>query len=96
MSDYNSVCVATCDLVKPRLFKVQGQLYLNIFPGFLHTLQPLTAFENKVHLAVKLIFMHIRDIWCLGDWNLTEYIIKWFAGVASERKMYSILYFKSG
>jgi hypothetical protein len=96
MLDNTLVSVATCDPVKPCLFKIQGQLYLNIFPGFLHQLQPLTAFENKVHLAVKLIFMHIWDIWCSEDWNLTEYIIKWFAGVASGRKMYSILYLKSG
>jgi hypothetical protein len=96
IADYNCICVATCDPVKPRLFKVKGQVYLNIFPDFPHTLQPLTAFENKVHLAVKLIFMHIRDVWCSGNWNLTEYIIKWFARVASERKMYSILYLKSG
>jgi hypothetical protein len=96
MFDNTLVSVATCDPVKPRLFKVKGQLYLNIFPGFLHQLQPLTAFENKVHLAVKFIFMHIRDVWCSGDWNLTEYIIKWFASVASGRKMYSILYLKSG
>jgi hypothetical protein len=95
MSDYNSVCVVTCNTVKLRLFKVKGQLYLNIFPGFLHTLQPLTAFKNKVHLAVKLIFMHIQDIWCSKDWNLIEYIIKWFASVVSRRKMYSILYLKS-
>jgi hypothetical protein len=61
------VSIATCDPVKPRLFKVKGQVYLNIFPGFSHTLQPLTAFENKVHLAVKSIFMHIRDVWCSGD-----------------------------
>jgi hypothetical protein len=40
--------------------------------------------------------MHIRDVWCSEDWNLTEYIIKWFASVASGRKMYSILYLKSG
>jgi hypothetical protein len=59
MSNYNSVCMATCDPIKPCLFKVKGQLYLNIFPGFPHALQPLTTFDNKVHLAVKLIFMHI-------------------------------------
>jgi hypothetical protein len=93
MLDNTLVSVATCDPVKSRLF---SQVYLNIFPGFPHTLQPLTAFKNKVHFAVKLIFMHIQDVWCSGDWNLTEYIIKWFAGVASGRKMYSILYLKSG
>ncbi|PKY59835.1 hypothetical protein RhiirA4_516622 [Rhizophagus irregularis] len=31
-----------------------------------------------------------------SDWNLTEYIIKWLAGVSAGRKMYSILYLKSG
>jgi hypothetical protein len=76
MGDYSSIYVVTCDPVKLHLFKVKGQLYLNIFSGFLHTLQPLTTFENKAHLAVKLIFMHIWDVWYLGDWNLTEYIIK--------------------
>ncbi|CAB4442488.1 unnamed protein product [Rhizophagus irregularis] len=32
----------------------------------------------------------------LSDWNLTEYIIKWLAGISAGRKMYSILYLKSG
>jgi hypothetical protein len=59
MFDNTLVSVATCDPVKLRLFKVKSQVYLNIFLGFLHQLQPLTAFENKVHLAVKFIFMHI-------------------------------------
>ena len=64
MNEYSSVCVATCDPKKSRIFKVNGQLYLNIFPGFPHALQPLSDFENKTHLAVKFIFSHIRDVWC--------------------------------
>ncbi|UZO22688.1 uncharacterized protein OCT59_015044 [Rhizophagus irregularis] len=44
----------------------------------------------------KLIRPITKDIWCSGDWNLTEYIIKWLAGVSAGRKMYSILYLKSG
>jgi hypothetical protein len=43
-----------------------------------------------------LIFAHIRDIWCSGNWKVTEYIIKWIAGMSIGKKMYSILYFKSG
>ena len=96
MNEYSSVCVAICDPKKSRIFKVNGQLYLNIFPGFSHALQPLSDFENKTHLAVKFIFSHIRDVWCSGNWDLTEYIIKWLAGMAAGRKMYSILYLKSG
>jgi hypothetical protein len=96
MVKYSSVCVATFDLQKPRTFKVNGQLYLNIFPGFPHKLQPLSSFENGVHLAIKSIFKHIHNIWCSGDWNLTEYVIKWLAGMASGKKMYTILYLKSG
>ncbi|CAB4432117.1 unnamed protein product [Rhizophagus irregularis] len=78
------------------LTNVNGQLYLNIFPGFPHVLQPLSDFENTTHLAVKFIFSHIRDVWCSGNWDLTEYIIKWLAGMAAGRKVYSILYLKSG
>ncbi|GBC21524.2 highly derived D5-like helicase-primase [Rhizophagus irregularis DAOM 181602=DAOM 197198] len=96
MIEYSTVCVATCDPQKSRIFKLGGQLYLNIFPGFLHILRPISTFESTTHLAVKFIFFHIQDIWCSGDWNLTEYIIKWLAGVAARRKMYSILYLKSG
>ncbi|GET51552.1 highly derived D5-like helicase-primase [Rhizophagus irregularis DAOM 181602=DAOM 197198] len=96
MIEYSTVCVATCDPQKSRIFKLGGQLYLNIFPGFLHILCPISTFESTTHLAVKFIFSHIQDIWCSGDWNLTEYIIKWLAGVAAGRKMYSILYLKSG
>ncbi|GBC36410.1 highly derived D5-like helicase-primase [Rhizophagus irregularis DAOM 181602=DAOM 197198] len=96
MIEYSTVCVATCDPQKSRIFKLGGQLYLNIFPGFLHILRPISNFESTTHQAVKFIFSHIQDIWCSGDWNLTEYIIKWLAGVAAGRKMYSILYLKSG
>jgi hypothetical protein len=96
MIEYSTVCVATCDPQKSRIFKLGGQLYLNIFLGFLHILRPISTFESTTHLAVKFIFSHIQDIWCSGDWNLTEYIIKWLAGVAAGRKMYSILYLKSG
>ncbi|GBB93907.1 hypothetical protein RclHR1_22500004 [Rhizophagus clarus] len=96
LHDNSFTCVATCDPAKKRIYKIQGQNYLNIFPGFLHQLRPLTDFSANIHRAVKSIFTHIRDIWCSGDWNLTEYIIKWFAGVASAKKMYSLLYLKSG
>src|SRR6185369_14184137 len=96
MVEYSTVCVATCDPQKSRIFMLGGQLYLNIFPGFLHVLRPISTFETQTHQAVKFIFSHIRDIWCSGDWNLTEYIIKWLAGISAGRKMYSILYLKSG
>ncbi|CAB4415429.1 unnamed protein product [Rhizophagus irregularis] len=96
MIEYSTVCVATCDPQKSRIFMLGGQLYLNIFPGFLHVLRPISTFESITHQAVKFIFSHIWDIWCSGDWNLTEYIIKWLAGISAGRKMYSILYLKSG
>ncbi|GET62295.1 highly derived D5-like helicase-primase [Rhizophagus irregularis DAOM 181602=DAOM 197198] len=97
MVENTDVCNATCDPHKQRIFRsLTGQLYLNIFPGFLHVLRPISTFESTIHLAVKFIFSHIQEIWCSGDWNLTEYIIKWLAGVAAGRKMYSILYLKSG
>ncbi|GET58440.1 hypothetical protein GLOIN_2v1880406 [Rhizophagus irregularis DAOM 181602=DAOM 197198] len=96
MVENTDVCNATCDPHKQRIFRsLTGQLYLNIFPGFLHVLRPISTFESTIHLAVKFI-SHIQDIWCSGDWNLTEYIIKWLAGVSAGRKMYSILYLKSG
>ncbi|CAB4441463.1 unnamed protein product [Rhizophagus irregularis] len=97
MVENNNVCIATCDPHKQRIFKSStGQLYLNIFSGFLHILRLISTFESVIHQAVKFIFSHIQDIWCSGDWNLTEYIIKWLAGVSAGRKMYSILYLKSG
>ncbi|GET54974.1 highly derived D5-like helicase-primase [Rhizophagus irregularis DAOM 181602=DAOM 197198] len=54
--------------------------------------------SQKVEFNINKWFMieYSTDIWCSGDWNLTEYIIKWLAGVAAGRKMYSILYLKSG
>ncbi|GBC22326.2 hypothetical protein GLOIN_2v1880406 [Rhizophagus irregularis DAOM 181602=DAOM 197198] len=97
MVENTDVCNATCDPHKQRIFRsLTGQLYLNIFLGFLHVLHLISTFESTIHLAVKFIFSHIQDIWCSGDWNLTEYIIKWLAGVSAGRKMYSILYLKSG
>ncbi|EXX66926.1 uncharacterized protein OCT59_023302 [Rhizophagus irregularis] len=96
MVKYSTVCVATCNLQKSRIFKLGGQLYLNIFLGFLHILRPISTFESITHQAVKFIFFHVQDIWYSGDWNFTEYIINWLAGVSTERKMYSILYLKSG
>ncbi|GBB99449.1 hypothetical protein RclHR1_35220001 [Rhizophagus clarus] len=78
---YNNslTCVATCDPAKQRIYKIQGQLYLNIFSGFLHLLCPLADFSANIYQAIKIIFTHIWIIWCSGDWNVTEYIIKWFA-----------------
>src|SRR2546430_544133 len=96
MCENDIVCVANCDPVKPRLYEVKGQIYLNIFPGFMHIPQELSEFSAEEHASVKLIFVHIRDIWCSGNWELTEYIIKWFASVSVGKKMYSILYLKSG
>src|SRR4051794_40935671 len=96
LKENNIVCVANCDPSKSRLYKIKGQGYLNIFPGFLHLPQSLSEFSAEDHARVNLIFAHIRDIWCSGDWELTEYIIKWFAGMSVGRKMYSILYLKSG
>ncbi|GBC17055.2 hypothetical protein GLOIN_2v1880406 [Rhizophagus irregularis DAOM 181602=DAOM 197198] len=97
MVENTDVCIATCDPHKQRIFRsLTGQLYLNIFSGFLHVLRPISTFESTIHLAVKFIFSYIQDIWCSGDWNLTEYIFKWLADVSAGRKMYSILYLKSG
>ena len=90
------VTVAYCDPTKPRMYKVKGQRYLNVFPGFLHVPKSLSEYGAKVHAYVTLIFAHIRDIWCSGNWKVTEYIIKWIAGMSIGKKMYSILYFKSG
>ena len=89
------ICVAQCDLSKPRMYKVKGQQYVNIFSGFLHIPQELSEFSAKELEDTKLFFIHIRDIWCSGNWELTEYIIKWFAGTCTGKKMYSILYLKS-
>ncbi|GBB94801.1 hypothetical protein RclHR1_24160002 [Rhizophagus clarus] len=74
--DNSLICVTTCDPAKQRIYKIQGQLYLNIFPGFLYLLHPLADFSANIHQAIKMIFTHIRNIWCSGDWNVTEYIIK--------------------
>ncbi|UZN99092.1 uncharacterized protein OCT59_000373 [Rhizophagus irregularis] len=54
--------------------------------------------SQKTEFNIYKWFMveNTDDIWCSGDWNLTEYIIKWLAGVSAGRKMYSILYLKSG
>jgi hypothetical protein len=90
------VYVADCDPAKPRLYKIKGQRYINIFPGFMHSPQSLSEYNAKEHACAKIMFIHIRDIWCSGNWELTEYIIKWFAGTSVGRKMYSILYLKSG
>ncbi|GBC09249.1 hypothetical protein RclHR1_08710001 [Rhizophagus clarus] len=64
--------------------------------NFEHILMKNIDFSANIHRAIKIIFTHIWDVWCSEDWNVTEYIIKWFAGVASAKKIYSLLYLKSG
>ena len=90
------VCKPDCDPSKSRLFTKKGQSYINIFPGYPHEIRNLSEFSAEDHAYAKLIFEHIRDIWCSGNWELTEYILKWFGGVSAGRKMYSILYLRSG
>ena len=90
------VCVPKCDPCKPRLYNIKGQRYLNIFPGYPHEIQNLSEYSTEDHAYAKLIFEHIRDVWCSGNWELTEYILKWFGGMSAGRKMYSLLYLKSG
>ncbi|GET60570.1 highly derived D5-like helicase-primase [Rhizophagus irregularis DAOM 181602=DAOM 197198] len=60
--------------------------------------QPEQGPSQKTEFNIYKWFMveNTDDNWCSGDWNLTEYIIKWLAGVSAGRKMYSILYLKSG
>ena len=96
LDDNPLVCVAQCDPSKSRMYKVKGQFYINVFPGFMHIPQELSEFNKEELAKTKLIFIHTRDIWCSGNWELTEYIIKWFAGVSIGKKMYSLLYLKSG
>src|SRR5271156_990605 len=43
------VTVSDCDPTKARLYKVKGQRYLNIFPGFLHIPQSLSKFSAAEH-----------------------------------------------
>ncbi|PKK56914.1 hypothetical protein RhiirC2_721561 [Rhizophagus irregularis] len=33
---------------------------------FLHVLRPIFTFETQTHLAIKMIFSHIQDIWYSG------------------------------
>ena len=74
--DSSLVYVSDCDPIKPRLYKVKGQRYINIFPGFLHIPQSLSEYSTKEHAGARLMFKHVRDIWCSENWQLTEYIIK--------------------
>src|ERR1043165_6078060 len=61
------ICVAQCDLSKPRMYKVKGQRYVNIFLRFLHIPQELSKFSAKELEDTKLFFMHIQDIWYSGN-----------------------------
>ncbi|GBB96320.1 hypothetical protein RclHR1_27240005 [Rhizophagus clarus] len=78
--DNSFTCVATCDPAKRRIYKIQGQNYLNIFPSFLHQLHSLTDFSANIYRAVKIIFTYIRDVWCWGKGIITEFIQQYVLG----------------
>ena len=61
--DSNLVYISDCDPAKPRLYKIKGQWYVNIFPGFMHSSQSLSEYNAKEYAKARLIFKHIRDIW---------------------------------
>src|SRR5436190_9163587 len=45
MYENGIVCVAVCDPTKSRMYRVKGQGYVNIFPGFMHIPQEWYEFS---------------------------------------------------
>lgn len=79
-----------------KLYKVDGQIYINSFAGFLHTkTKPFSEYSQKLRDGVKFINTHIQNVWCSNSEELTEYTLNWIAHMVSGRKMETVLFIQS-
>ena len=93
---YTNIYSRGFNVRKPRLYKVDGQIYINSFAGFLHTTtQPFSEYSQKLRDGVKIINEHIQKVWCSNNEELTEYTLNWIAHMVSGRKMETVLFIQS-
>jgi hypothetical protein len=79
-----------------KLYKIDGQIYINSFAGFLYTKTKLfSEYSQKLREGVNFINKHIQTVWCSNNKILTEYTLNWIAHMISGRKMETVLFIQS-
>lgn len=93
---YPTIYSRAFNLRKPKLYKIDNQIYINSFAGFLHTkIRPFSEYSHKLQDGVKSINRHIQTVWCSNSEALTEYTLNWIAHMISGRKMETVLFIQS-
>jgi hypothetical protein len=85
------------DVHKPKIFIINKQPYVNVFPGFLHTEEKkFINFKKSIKDSVDVIWNHIYEVWTNKNQDLFDYIKSWICHVVNGKKMKTCLYLKSG
>lgn len=85
------------DVSYDRIYESCGQKYINLFPGFMHkTYQDFDSYPESIKMKVKLIWNHIKSVWCSDQKILYKYNKCWICHMVSGRKMTTCLYLRSG
>jgi hypothetical protein len=97
LNDYNDFYLQNINVSQGRIYKNNDQLYINLFPGYLHThTKSYDSFSSDIKGKVELIWNHIKIVWCSDQDDLFDYNKKWISHMVSGRKMTTCLYLKSG
>ncbi|AYV85346.1 MAG: highly derived d5-like helicase-primase: PROVISIONAL [Satyrvirus sp.] len=96
-NEEHTVYLQNLEVNKERIYEKCGQKYINIFPGFMHKIPKIyNDFTNDIKNKVKIVWSHIKNVWCSGQNDLYKYNKKWISHMISGRKMLTCLYLKSG
>lgn len=80
-----------CDVTKPQI----GSTYVNSAPQMFKDRKKYITFTEKSRDGVKRMLAFIKEVWCDGNKEQLQYLLKWFASLLKGYKKQSILYVKS-
>jgi hypothetical protein len=77
-----------CDVSKPQI----GPTYVNSAPQMFKDRKKYNTFTQKSRDGVKLMLAFIKEVWCDGNKEQLQYLLKWIARLLKGYKNQSILY----
>ena len=96
--EYSEMYRQVIDLNMPPIYDVKGQLYVNLFQGFLYKTPKIESdFHHIARQGVDAIWNHIYEVWASKNKKVFKYLKAWISHTVScKRKLQTILYLKSG
>ena len=93
MSSYFENVKLDTNILQPKKYVINDQIYINAFGGFPHIeAKPYSEFDDLTKYGVEFILRHIKNIWCSNIDDQYEYVINWLANVSHGKRNNTALY----